>query len=189
METFLKFSLWSYSLPASFFLRFVRFGVVCFVWDFTETSLKMKDGHQTWMLLWMLGSACWWKPDMTVSWEALPEPDKYRGGSSQPTIRLSSGVPNGGVGEGTEEDEGVYSPMEGATVSIGQTSRSSRGPVHQPKNTHGVTHGAGHICGRGWSCRTSVGGEALGSVGVQCPSIGECQSRKMGVGGWGRRMG
>jgi hypothetical protein len=30
----------------------------------------------------MPGSACWWKPEMAVSWEALPDPDKYR--SSQP---------------------------------------------------------------------------------------------------------
>ena len=29
--------------------------------------------------------------------------------------------PNGGVGEGTEGAEGVCSPMEGATVSTGQT--------------------------------------------------------------------
>lgn len=30
-------------------------------------------------------------------------------------------VPDGGVGEGTEGAEGVCSPMEGATVSTGQT--------------------------------------------------------------------
>jgi hypothetical protein len=41
--------------------------------------------------LWMLGSACWWKPDMAISWEALPEPDKYRGRGLQPTIGLSAG--------------------------------------------------------------------------------------------------
>jgi hypothetical protein len=28
----------------------------------------------------------------------------------------------------------------------------------------------------------SVGGEALKPVGVQCPSVGECQGRKKGVG-------
>jgi hypothetical protein len=47
--------------------------------------------------LWMQGYACWWKPDMAVSWESLPQPDKDRGRSSQPTIGLSSGVPDGGV--------------------------------------------------------------------------------------------
>jgi hypothetical protein len=30
-------------------------------------------------------------------------------------------VPDGGVGEETEETEGVYNPMEGAKVSTGQT--------------------------------------------------------------------
>jgi hypothetical protein len=29
-----------------------------------------------------------------------------------------------------------------------------------------------------------VGGEALGPEGVRCPSVGECQSRRTGVGGW-----
>jgi hypothetical protein len=29
-----------------------------------------------------------------------------------------------------------------------------------------------------------VGGEALGPEGVQCPSVGECQGRKTGAGGW-----
>ena len=36
------------------------------------------DNHQTKKLLWM-PSACWKEPDIAVSWEALPEPDKYRG--------------------------------------------------------------------------------------------------------------
>jgi hypothetical protein len=43
---------------------------------------------------------------------SLAEPDKYRGGSSQPTIGLRLGIPDGGVGEGTEGAEGVYSPMD-----------------------------------------------------------------------------
>ena len=29
-----------------------------------------------------------------------------------------------------------------------------------------------------------MGGEALGPVKVLCPSIGECQSSEVGVGGW-----
>jgi hypothetical protein len=29
-----------------------------------------------------------------------------------------------------------------------------------------------------------VGGEALGSESVRCPSVGECQGGKMEVGGW-----
>jgi hypothetical protein len=31
---------------------------------------------------------------------------------------------------------------------------------------------------------TSVEGEALGPEGVLCPSVGECQGRESGVGGW-----
>jgi hypothetical protein len=42
---------------------------------------------------------------------------------------------------------------------------------------HGATHGAGHICGRGRPCWTSVGGEALGPEGVPCP---QCR----GMPGW-----
>ena len=29
-----------------------------------------------------------------------------------------------------------------------------------------------------------MGGEALGPVKALCPSIGECQGREVGVGGW-----
>ena len=47
--------------------------------------------HQTQILLWMPTSACWQKPDIAVSWEAPPVPDKYRDGCSQPTIGLSIG--------------------------------------------------------------------------------------------------
>jgi hypothetical protein len=69
-------------------------------------------------------------------------------------------------------------------VSIGQTPWSFQELAHQPKNTHGTTHGTGHICGRGWLCWTSVGGEALGPEGVLCPSVGECQSGRTEEGGW-----
>ena len=57
--------------------------------------------------------------------------------------------------------------------------------------THGGTHGSNHICSRGWPCQTSVGGEALGPVKVQCPSVGDARAGWWEwVGGWGRgRMG
>jgi hypothetical protein len=70
-------------------------------------------------------------------------------------------------------------------VSIGQIFLSPRGLDHQPKNTHGTTHGASHICSRAWPCWTSVGGKALGPEGVGSPRVGECQCGKTGVGGWG----
>jgi hypothetical protein len=47
--------------------------------------------YQTQTLLWMLTSVCWKDPDMAVSWEALPEPYKYRGGCLMPTVGLSMG--------------------------------------------------------------------------------------------------
>jgi hypothetical protein len=77
--------------------------------------------HQTWMQLQMHGSSCLQEPDMAVPGEALQEPDKYRGRCYQPTIGLSLGFPDGGVGEGTKGAEGVCSPMERATVLTGQT--------------------------------------------------------------------
>jgi hypothetical protein len=87
----------------------------------------------------------------------------------QPTIGLSSWVPDGGVGEGTERAKGICSTMNGTTVSTGQIPWSSRGLDHQPENTHGATHG--HICGRRWLW-TSMGEETLGPEGVKCPNVG-----------------
>lgn len=110
--------------------------------------------HQTEMLLWMPRSACWWEPDMAVSWKAIPEPDKYRGGSSQPTIGLKAGAPCEGVVKGTEGAQGFCSPIKGTIMSTGQNPhpppQSSQGPDHQTKNTHGGTQSAGLICGREW---------------------------------------
>jgi hypothetical protein len=57
----------------------------------------------------------------------------------------------------------VCSPMERATVLIGRMLWTSQGLNQQPKNTHGATHGGGHICGRRWPCWTSVGGVVIGS--------------------------
>jgi hypothetical protein len=79
----------------------------------------------------------------------VPEPDKYRCGCWQPTIGLSSGVLDGGVGEGTEGGERVCSPTGGTTVSTGLTPQSSQGLDYKPKSTHGGTHGSGHVCSRG----------------------------------------
>jgi hypothetical protein len=46
---------------------------------------------QTQTLLSMATSAWWQEPNIAVSWESLPVPDKYRG--LQPTIGLSTGSP------------------------------------------------------------------------------------------------
>jgi hypothetical protein len=60
-------------------------------------------------------SACWQEPDISVSWEALPVPDKYRGGYSQSTIGLSTGAnlaSNKGARFRTQGEKGVCSRIE-----------------------------------------------------------------------------
>jgi hypothetical protein len=109
---------------------------------------------------------------------SIPEPDKYRGCCSQPTIGLSTEIPM------KELEKGLKELKELQTISTNQTSQSSQGLNYQPKSIHGGTHGSSHICSRGWPCRTSMGGEALGPVKAQCPCVGECQGGVVGVGGW-----
>jgi hypothetical protein len=92
-------------------------------------------------------------------------------------------LPHGGARERTEGAEEVFNSIGGTKVSINQTLQSSQGLNHQPKSTHGGTHGSSCICSKGWLCWTSVGGEALGPVKAQCPSVGECQDREAGVSG------
>jgi hypothetical protein len=46
--------------------------------------------HQTQTVLWMPTSACLEKPDVALSREALPVPEKYRSGGLQQTIGLST---------------------------------------------------------------------------------------------------
>jgi hypothetical protein len=91
-------------------------------------------------------------------------------------------VPNEGARESTQGAEGVCSPIGRTTVWTNQYTQSSQGLNHQPKSTHGGTHGSSCICSRGWPSRTSMGWEALGPVKVLCPSVGECQGQDMGVG-------
>jgi hypothetical protein len=77
----------------------------------------------------------------------------------------------------------LAAPMGGTTIRTNQYPQGSWGLNHQPKSTHGGTHGSSHICSRGWPCWTSMGGEALGPEKAQCPSVGEFQDRVVGVGG------
>jgi len=48
------------------------------------------NNHQTQTLLQMPTRFCWQEPDIAVSWEALPVPDKYRSGCSQSAIGWST---------------------------------------------------------------------------------------------------
>jgi hypothetical protein len=77
--------------------------------------------YHTQTLLWMPRSACWKEPDMAVSWEALPEPYKYRGRCSQAIIGRTSGSPIGGARERNEGIEGVCNPIGRTTISTNQT--------------------------------------------------------------------
>jgi hypothetical protein len=83
----------------------------------------------------------------------------------------------------TEGAEGVCNPIGITTISTNQNPQSSQGLNHQPKITHGGTHGSSHICSKGWPCHGSIGGKALGPVKAPCFSVGKCQGREMGVGG------
>jgi hypothetical protein len=83
-----------------------------------------------------------------------------------------------------EGAEGVCNLIERTTISTNQMPQSFQGLDHQTKSTYGETHGSSCICSRGWPCWASMGGEVLGSVTVLCPSVGECDCREAGVGGW-----
>jgi hypothetical protein len=93
------------------------------------------------------------------------------------------GILNGGVREKTEGDEGVCGPIGRTTISTNQTPHSSQAVNHQPRSTHGGTHGSSHICSKGWPCGASMGGQTLGPVKTECPSVGECQDGEARVGG------
>jgi hypothetical protein len=125
-------------------------------------------------------SASWQEHDRAVFWEDPPVPDKYRGRSLQPPIGLSTGSP---VKE-LQGAEGVSSPIRETTIWTNQYPQSSQGLNHQPKSTHGETHGSSFICSRRWPSLASMVEEALGLVKALCSSVGECQGQEAGVGGW-----
>jgi hypothetical protein len=74
-------------------------------------------------------------------------------------------VPDGGVGKRTEGVEGVFSPMEGATVSTAKI----QGLYHQPVSIYGGLHGSGHTCRRGWPCWHQLKERPLGLRGFNAP--------------------
>jgi hypothetical protein len=92
-------------------------------------------------------------------------------------------VPNEEARERTQGAKGICSPIGGTTIQTNQYLQSSLGLNHQPKKTHGGTHGSSCICSRGWPSWSSMGGETLGPVKVLCPSIGNCQGWEVGMGG------
>ena len=78
------------------------------------------------------------------------------------------GDPNRGVRRRAEGAEGVCNPIGRTTISIKETPpnppQSSKELTHQPKSTHGRTHGCSSICSRGWPYLASMRGQALGPV-------------------------
>ena len=98
-------------------------------------------------------------------------------------------VSNEGARERTQRAEGVCSPIGRTTTGTNQYPQSSQGLNHQPKKSHGGTHGSSCIWSRGWSSQSSMGGEALGPVKVLCPIIGECQDQEWEWEGWWTREG
>jgi hypothetical protein len=97
-------------------------------------------------------------------------------------------VPNEGARERTQGAEGVSSPL-GGTTWTNLYPQSSQGLNHQPKSTHGGTHGSSCICSRGWPSQSSMWGEVLCPGKALCPSVGECQGQEAGVGGLGAGVG
>jgi hypothetical protein len=53
---------------------------------------------------------------------------------------------------------------------------------HQPKSTHGGTHGSSRIYNRGLLYWTSMDRVTLGPMKAPCPSVGEWQDWDAGVG-------
>ena len=82
-------------------------------------------------------------------------------------------------------------PYRGSNgVNLPDSPQNSQGLDHQTKTTHGVIHGSGCICGKGWLCWTSVGGATLGLVGglmPQCWRMSRVERREL-VGGWGSTL-
>ena len=134
----------------------------------------------------MPGSACSKEPDIAVSWEALAEPDKYRGGCSQPTIGLSMGSPVKELEKGMKEVKGWRGLQPHRKNNMNQPDTpppTSQGRIHQPRDTHGGNHGFSCICSRGWPCQSSIGREAL------CPVKAWWMPQCRGVQGWRGRNG
>jgi hypothetical protein len=91
------------------------------------------------------------------------------------------GSPMEELKKGVKELRGVADP----TVSTDQTPGApGNWTTNQKVYMEGPMTPAGRVCGRGWPCWTSVEGAILVTMGVSGPSVGECQGRKVGVGGW-----
>ena len=64
------------------------------------------NNHQSQILLHMSTRFCWQEPDIAISWDALPVPDKYKSGCSQPSLDKLK-ARNEGARESTQGAEWV----------------------------------------------------------------------------------
>jgi hypothetical protein len=85
--------------------------------------------------------------------------------------------------KGPKELKGFAVPREEQQYEPTSNFQSSQGLNHQPKSSHGGTHGSRHICSRGCSLVGHQREERVGPVKVLCPSVGESQDREVGGGG------
>jgi hypothetical protein len=148
---------------------------------YTDTKSRHYCNTMKCLLTW----AC--LPVIAVSWGALREPDKYKGGCSQTTIELCKGTPMEELDKGKRSWRNLQPHKMNKNIKQPDTHPqplSSQGLNHQPNSTHGGTHGSSHIRSRGRHCLVSIGGEALGPVKTPCSSVGKCQGSEVGVGGW-----
>jgi hypothetical protein len=80
----------------------------------------------------------------------------------QSTIGLSIRSLMEEIEKGLKDLRGFAAPWWEQQYQEARTPGAPRNWTINKKNTHRETHGCGHICGSGWPCWTSVGGEDLG---------------------------
>jgi hypothetical protein len=125
-------------------------------------------------------------PSCLLLWRWPRESLPHRGRMGTPETAFNKsgkrGTPMEELEKGLKELKG-FATLQEEQYQPTRPPQSSQGLNHQPKSTHRGTHGSSHMCSRGWPCWASMGGEALGPVKAQCPSVGECQGGEAGVGG------
>jgi hypothetical protein len=77
-----------------------------------------------------------------------------------------------GLEKKTEGAEGVYKPI-GRTILTNKTPPPSSQNEITNQKLHMKGPMAPNACSREWPYRASMGGEALGPLKAQCPSVGE----------------
>jgi hypothetical protein len=100
-------------------------------------------------LLQMPTRFCWQEPDIAVSCEALPGLANTEVAAHSHPLDGAQGPQMKELEKVTMELKGVCSPIGWTTKWTNQYPQSSQGLNHQPKSTHGGTHGSSCICSRG----------------------------------------